>query len=75
MDFLKKLKKRFMAKIFEHYREFDYQEDYERLAWEREKEISEQWELSEQKLNNHKKSTDYEFKKSNPLQSEDQIRA
>lgn len=41
-----------MAKIFEHYREFDYQEDYERLAWQREQELNEQQELEE--FNNNK---------------------
>lgn len=62
-----------MSKQFEHFREFDYQEDYEQLLWQREQEVNEQWELSE--LNNNKKSTDYVTKKSNPLKSEDQIRA
>jgi hypothetical protein len=61
-----------MSKQYDYYRPFE-EEDYERLAWQKEQE-EEEWELSEQ-LNNHKKSTDYEFKKSNPLESEDQTRA
>ena len=61
-----------MSRQFEHYREFEYQEDYEKLIWQREQEKKE-WEEIEQ-LNKHK-NYGYEFKKSNPLESEDQIRA
>lgn len=48
-----KLKMKRMSRISEYYstRGYDDQTDYEKLAWIREQEINEQWELEEQSNN------------------------